>query len=241
MRPKTATISPRSVVTRRSLQPLRPISARQVTRFAHWGAVARKTRSSATASQLAGYGLVSGVSEELGMASSVPPQPVPWAMIPACGAGSQGWRSCKPSSVRPLPGKRPDGHLSGMAVTRHLVRPTRGSNGPGQTSPPIWPCSDWGLPCRGLLPAARWALTPPFHPYPPCGGRSVLCGPVRRLAAPRRYLAVCPVELGLSSARLPAGRDRPAPPPPAQSIYAREGSGVTGPRRSRAPAPASTL
>jgi len=32
-------------------------------------------------------------------------------------------------------------------------------------------------------------------------GRSVLCGPVRRLAAPRRYLAVCPAELGLSSIR----------------------------------------
>src|SRR5574341_1954519 len=86
-----------------------------------------------------------------------------------------------------------------MAVTRHLVRPTRGSSGPGRTSPPIWPCSDWGLPCHALLPAVRWALTPPFHPYPPCGWRSLLCGPFRRLTAPRRYLAVCPVELGLSS------------------------------------------
>ena len=214
MRPKTAKISPRSVVTRSSFQPLRTLSARQVTRLAPWGAVARKTRSSAIAPQLGGYGRTSGVSEGLGKASSVPPEPVPWATIPACGAGNQGWRSRKPSSVRPPPLGRPDGHLSGMAVTRHLMRPTRGSNGPGQTSPPIWPCSDWGLPCRGLLPAARWALTPPFHPCPPCGGRSVLCGPVRRLAAPRRYLAVCPPELGLSSARLAAGRDRRPPPPP---------------------------
>src|SRR5574341_2390405 len=95
-----------------------------------------------------------------------------------------------------------------MAVTRHLVRPTRGSSGPGRTSPPIWPCSDWGLPCHALLPAVRWALTPPFHPYPPCGGRSLLCGPFRRLTAPRRYLAVSPVELGLSSARPKTGRDR---------------------------------
>jgi len=30
---------------------------------------------------------------------------------------------------------------------------------------PIWPCSGWSLPCHGLLPAARCALTAPFHPY----------------------------------------------------------------------------
>ena len=57
-----------------------------------------------------------------------------------------------------------------MSVTRHLERPTRGSGGPGRTSPPIWPCSDWGLPCHALLPGARWALTPPFHPYLPVTG-----------------------------------------------------------------------
>src|SRR5215204_1800777 len=33
-------------------------------------------------------------------------------------------------------------------------------------------------------------------------GRSVFCGPCRRLSAPRRYLAVYPVELGLSSGTL---------------------------------------
>ena len=74
-----------------------------------------------------------------------------------------------------------------------------GTGGVGHTSPPIWPCSDWGLPCHrcyqrrgGLLPH-RFTLTLWIQ------GRSVLCGPVRRLSAPRRYLAVCPVELGLSS------------------------------------------
>ena len=63
----------------------------------------------------------------------------------------------KPSSVWPR--ERPDGHLSGMAVASHLVRPTRSSDDPGRVSLPIWPCSDWGLPCRvryrprgGLLP-----------------------------------------------------------------------------------------
>src|SRR6266853_3686368 len=50
-------------------------------------------------------------------------------------------------------------------------------------------------------PVARRAVGsyPTFSPLPLDKGRSVFCGPVRRLAAPRRYLAVCPVELGLSS------------------------------------------
>ena len=30
---------------------------------------------------------------------------------------------------------------------------------------PIWSCSEWGLPSPRLLPAARCALTAPFHPY----------------------------------------------------------------------------
>src|ERR1041385_6692584 len=52
-------------------------------------------------------------------------------------------------------------------------------------------------------PVARRAVGsyPTVSPLPLDKGRSVLCGPFRRLAAPRSYLAVCPVELGLSSAR----------------------------------------
>src|SRR5690349_5348563 len=67
---------------------------------------------------------------------------------PAAWLWSQGWKwwDHKPSSVYPL---RPDGHLSGIAVASHLVRPTRSSNDPGRVSLPIWPCSDWGLPCHG--------------------------------------------------------------------------------------------
>jgi len=30
---------------------------------------------------------------------------------------------------------------------------------------PIWSCSEWGLPCRGMLPPTRCALTAPFQPY----------------------------------------------------------------------------
>ncbi len=69
---------------------------------------------------------------------------------------------------------------------------------------PIWSCSRWGLPCRRMLPPARCALTAPFHPCRRCIaaalGRSALCCTFRGLAPPRRYLAPCPAEPGLSSA-----------------------------------------
>ncbi len=54
---------------------------------------------------------------------------------------------------------------------------------------------------RGLLPATRCALTAPFHPYrrPKALRRSTFCCTFRRLTPPRRYLAPCPVEPGLSS------------------------------------------
>jgi hypothetical protein len=46
-----------------------------------------------------------------------------------------------------------------------------------------------GLAMRVLLPVPRWALTPPFHPYP-CGhGRFHFCGAFRRVAPPGRYPA----------------------------------------------------
>lgn len=59
---------------------------------------------------------------------------------------------------------------------------------------------------RGLLPATRCALTAPFHPYrrPKALRRYTFCCTFRRLAPPRRYLAPCPVEPGLSSPGKPA-------------------------------------
>ena len=120
-------------------------------------------------------------------------------------SGRPRWSSRKPSSV---PGTR----APGMVICLGWPSPATSSSlpaacpvGVGHTSPLIWPCSDWGLPCHrrcrrrgGLLPH-RFTLTRRLP-----GGRSVLCGPVRRLSAPRRYLAVYPVELGLSSERLAA-------------------------------------
>src|SRR5947199_1712271 len=52
-------------------------------------------------------------------------------------------------------------------------------------------------------PVARRAVGsyPTFSHLPLDKGRSVFCGPFRRLTAPRGYLAVCPMELRLSSAR----------------------------------------
>ena len=53
-----------------------------------------------------------------------------------------------------------------------------------------------GLAMPPLLPAARWALTPPFHPYLPtiqselCNGRRfIFCGAFRRVTPPGRYPA----------------------------------------------------
>ena len=107
-----------------------------------------------------------------------------------------------------------------------------GSFGVGHTSPLIWPCSDRGLPCPlayarggGLLPH-RFTLTRRSR-----GGRFVFCGPVRRLSAPRCYLAVCPLELGLSSRRLPG--TRPSRPACASKDNAAAGQGPVCPALPR--------
>jgi len=62
------------------------------------------------------------------------------------------------------PGFVVDNHSSSNTVARILKQSTRVQRGPRQRTP-IWPCSEWSLPCRVLLPDARCALTAPFHPY----------------------------------------------------------------------------
>src|SRR5688572_22558049 len=91
--------------------------------------------------------------------------------------------------------------------------------------------------CRaGLLPDSRCALTAPFHPcLIPLRGhrRFAFCCTVRRLTPPRRYLAPCPVEPGLSSAR-----ERDAAAWPASLWQCSSGAGIRdwrfgiGPSRS---------
>jgi len=49
-----------------------------------------------------------------------------------------------------------------------------------------------------LLPDCWWALTSPFHPYHWRGG-FLFYGTFPKVTLARRYLASCPMELGLSS------------------------------------------
>lgn len=58
-----------------------------------------------------------------------------------------------------------------------------------------------GFAVPQALPSARWALTPPFHPYPAAlaPGRFVFCGTVLEVALTGSYPASCSAEPGLSS------------------------------------------
>jgi len=147
----------------------------------------------------------------------------------------------KPSSVASV-------HLSGAAVARSLVRPTRGSCGVGPTPSTVVRRSGrrriapyLALLRAGVLPAGvsphRWcALTAPFHPCRDrLGDRGAcprlprqttavcFCATFRRVAPPGRYPAPCPVELGLSS---PACAGADAWPTPATLYH------TAGPCRS---------
>ena len=55
-----------------------------------------------------------------------------------------------------------EGHLSGTAIAGGLERPTRDSDGAGSPSSPIWPCSEWGLPCDSRLRKPGALLPHPF-------------------------------------------------------------------------------
>jgi hypothetical protein len=100
--------------------------------------------------------------------------------------------ACKPDSVE-------DNHSSTISVTTHLERPTRKLHGPC-ISFPIWSCSKWGLPChrcchrRGALLPHHFTLTQPL-----LAGRYIFCGTFHGLTPSRRYLALRPLESGLSS------------------------------------------
>ncbi len=86
-----------------------------------------------------------------------------------CGDGEP---ACTPDSV-PAPLGAGGGHPSRPAVARRLERPTRGCLRAGR-SPPVWPCSGWGLHSRPGHPGRWCALAAPFHPC--------LCRPVSRPA-----------------------------------------------------------
>jgi hypothetical protein len=78
-----------------------------------------------------------------------------------------------------------------------------GDNETGSLSPPIWPCTGWGLPCLrrhrrsgALLPHL---FTFALLRFLPQGGPCVFCGTFRGITPRPRYGPPCPVVLGLSS------------------------------------------
>jgi hypothetical protein len=46
------------------------------------------------------------------------------------------------------------------------MQPEPGILAASSSESPIWPCSRRGLPYDFAYAKTRWALTPPFHPYP---------------------------------------------------------------------------
>ena len=105
------------------------------------------------------------------------------------------------------PGSVVDSHSSRRNVTVTLKQPTRRHCGP-QHSLPIWSCSRWGLPCRSVagLAVRSYRTISPLPRIPKNRSAVSFCCTFRRLAPPRRYLAPCPVEPGLSSALFPMTR-----------------------------------
>src|SRR5438309_822808 len=110
-----------------------------------------------------------------------------------------------------------------------------GVGGAAVTPPGDAPRAATAVPSTSDAPVARRAVGsyPTFSPLPLDKGRSVFCGPFRRLAAPRRYLAVCPLELGLSSARHSDRRTATITPYrlPARKVSVLEGSGQASARQ----------
>lgn len=136
--------------------------------------------------------------------------------------GARGVRTaCKPDSVPPAPwGACGDDHSSGRRVAAPLWLPTRA---PGLKRPcghccrargPYSALLLVGLAVPELLPAPRWAFTPPFHlcPGPACAGRwGSLFSVALSLGLPRpgvtrhhRFM-----ESGLSSTSLPRSSGHP--------------------------------
>src|SRR6185312_14881221 len=102
------------------------------------------------------------------------------------------------------PGSVVDSHSSGTGIAHGLKQPTREPCGPHVRVAP--PAPLFGLAPGGVFRAAdgyppRGALLP--HLFTLAGAcalrRYVFCGTFHGLAPPRRYLAPCPVEPGLSS------------------------------------------
>ncbi len=109
----------------------------------------------------------------------------------------ESWRSRKPSSVR--------SRRERMVIYLRRQSPAACSGLPAVQVVRAEPHRLFGLaPTGGYRATAVTSRAVGSYPTVsplPASGRFVFCGPIRRLAAPRRYLAICPTELGLSSTR----------------------------------------
>ena len=126
------------------------------------------------------------------------PSPYP---LPRAGEGKDQKRK-KESADKP--GSVVSSHSSRPCVAARLEQPTRERRGPRHYSP-IWSCSRWGLPCHAALAPRAVRSYRTFSPLPRTSRDAVrrfaFCCTFRRLTPPRRYLAPCPMEPGLSSAQ----------------------------------------
>ena len=152
--------------------------------------------------------------------------------------GPRGGRICaKDPAYRGRKGRsRPVSRvLSWTVIPLRPASPLASSSQPGcGTSHAIAPL--FGLAPGGVCraprrwPRGRWALTPPFHPcHAPSRAvrRFAFCCTFRRLTPPRRYLAPCSVEPGLSSAHCCDATAWPTPPRPLSHGVVGKGSFAT--------------
>ena len=132
----------------------------------------------------------------------------PWRDNRRTGDGKHEKRWSRPVS-RVLYVLRRDSHSSRPDVAVWLQQPTREQRGPRYRSP-IWSCSEWGLPCHATLAPRAVRSYRTLSPLPRTSEdavrRSALCCTGRQLTLPRSYLALCPMEPGLSSMHLRATR-----------------------------------
>ncbi len=118
------------------------------------------------------------------------------------------WKGCKPISVCPL--ARGENHLSERPIPE--TRPTFAGRGAGSPEVSYLALHPMGFSVPPRSRSARWALTPPFHPYrrlAPVGGMFSVAlsvsrprGQAARVYPPAEangYAASRPMEFGLSS------------------------------------------
>ncbi len=110
-------------------------------------------------------------------------------------SGKVARRACKPDFVHRLRGWMTIPLVRPLPAGSSCLPGSAGARRPCGVAPARDPYSALlpvGLAMRALLPAPRWALTPPFHPCRSEDRRSVLCGAFPGVAPAGRYPAPLP-------------------------------------------------